>query len=97
MSCDIKYNDIIFSIQKKSRFNDTKHYVFIGLNEKNLTDIFEKLEKRQSITKEEVVLLKKIYPNDYLEWIGIVKKNISIKVDNVTNGIQLVTNFYFLN
>jgi hypothetical protein len=78
MSCDIKYDDIIFAVQKKSRFNNTKHYVFIGTTENIITVILNKLEKRQSITKDEVVLLKQNYPNDYLEWINIVKKNIVI-------------------
>ena len=36
MSCDIKYDNIIFSVQKISRFNNTENYVFIGTVENNI-------------------------------------------------------------
>ena len=87
MSCDIRIDEIIFAVQKKSRFNNTKHYVFIGPTENIITDILHKLENRKTITKEEVILLKHNYVNYYLEWINIVKQNIMIKF--IPNKIQI--------
>ena len=79
MSCDIKYDNIIFSVQKKSRFNNTENYVFIGTVNKVLYNILLKLENRKGISAEEVKLLKETYPNDYTDWIKIVKNKIKIK------------------
>lgn len=79
MSCDIKYDNIIFSVQKKSRFNNTENYVFIGTVDSIIYNILLKLENRKGINKEEVLLLKKTYPNDYNDWINIVKDKIKIK------------------
>ena len=87
MSCDIKYDNIIFSVQKVSRFNNTENYVFIGTTEKNIYDILLKLETRKTITKDEVLLLKNTYPDDYMEWINIVKNKIKIKF--IPNKIQI--------
>ena len=62
MSCNIKYEDLIFSIQKVSRFDLKEYYVFIGNTDQSLSNIFKKLENRQGISKDEVLLLKKDYP-----------------------------------
>ena len=79
MSCDIKYEKIIFSIQKISRFNDTVNYVFIGITEDPIKSILNKLENRENILKDEVLLLKKKYPNDFNNWIKLIKDKIKIK------------------
>jgi len=79
MSCDIKYEKIIFSIQKISRFNNTVNYVFIGITEDPITSILNKLENRENILKDEVILLKKKYPNDFNNWIKLIKNKIKIK------------------
>lgn len=79
MSCNIKYDDLIFSIQKVSRFNTNEYYVFIGDTDQSLSNIFKKLENRQGINKDEIILLKKNYPEYYTGWINIVKNKIKIK------------------
>ena len=79
MSCNIKYEDLIFSIQKVSRFDLKEYYVFIGNTDQSLSNIFKKLENRQGISKDEVLLLKKVYPEYYFQWINIVKNKIKIK------------------
>lgn len=104
MSCDIKYDNIIFSVQKKSRFNNTENYVFIGTVDEIIYNILLKLENRKSISKEEVLLLKKTYPNDYNDWINIVKNKIKIKfiqnkihIDDSINEIRKKIFVYLSN
>ena len=53
------------------------------------------MEKRENIIKDEVSLLKKTYPNDYLDWINMVKQKIKIKfvpckihIDDTVNDIR---------
>jgi hypothetical protein len=83
MACDIKYDNIIFSIYKKSRFNNDEVYVFIGIVEEKLKKIFNKLERRETIVKEDVLLLKDKYPYEFMDWINFVKNKIKIKfIDN---------------
>jgi hypothetical protein len=79
MSSDIKYEKIIFSVQKISRFNNTENYVFIGITEDPITSILNKLENRENILKNEVLLLKKNFPDDYMQWIKLIKNKIKIK------------------
>ena len=86
MSCDIKYNDICFSIQKVSRITK-EHYVFIGNIEGNILNILKKLENRNKILKEEIILLKKNFKDDYMDWINIVKNNI--KINFIPNKIYI--------
>ena len=80
MSCNISYDNLIFSIHKLSKnekIND--YYVFIGKTDENIKKILNKLENRLNIPKEEVLLLKNNYKDYYLDWISIVKKKIRIK------------------
>lgn len=86
MSCDIKYNDICFSIQKVSR-NTKEHYVFIGSTERNILNILKKLENRNKILKEEIIILKKHFKDYYNDWINIVKNNI--KINFISNKIYI--------
>lgn len=78
MTCNINYEKIIFSVFKKSRI-DNEYYVFLGNIEKNIKNILDKLEKRQSILRDEVLILKNNFPNDYMSWVNIVKNKIKIK------------------
>jgi hypothetical protein len=82
MACNIKYEEIIFSIQKMSRFNNTEYYVFIGETNNEIEHILKKLEKRDNIQSNEVKILKANYPKYYEEWINVVKKKIKIKFIN---------------
>ena len=79
MSCNIKYEELIFSVYKMSRFNDNEYYVFTGIVDPLLANIFKKLENRNSILKDEVLLLRKNYKDYYEDWVNIVKKKIKIK------------------
>ena len=97
MSCDIKYDKIIFTVQKVSRFgpNTYENYVFIGITDDIMLGILNKIEKRLNIKREEVLLLKQRYLNYYLEWIDIVKKKMKIKfipaliqIDDSINDIR---------
>jgi hypothetical protein len=88
MSCNIEYEKFIFSIHKKSRFNNDKYYVFIGIVENNIKKILNKLENRENILKEDLILLKNKYPNDFMSWINIVKEKIKIKFINNTIRID---------
>ena len=97
MSCDIKYDKIIFTVQKVSRFgpNTFENYVFIGITDDIMLGILNKIENRLNIKREEVLLLKQRYPNYYLEWIEIVKKKMKIKfipaliqIDDSINDIR---------
>jgi len=78
MACDIKYDNIIFSVYKKSRINN-EVYVFIGNVEEKTKKIFNKLEKRETIVKEDILHLKNKYPNEFMSWIDVVKNKIKIK------------------
>ena len=82
MACNIKYEEIIFSIQKMSRFNNTEYYVFIGETNNEIDNILKKLEKRDNIQSNEVKILKAKYPKYYEIWINVVKKKIKIKFIN---------------
>ncbi len=79
MTCNIKYEDIIFSIYKKSRLGNNEYNVFIGKVDDNIKNILKKLENRSSIVKTEVLLLKTTYPQYYMEWINIVKQKVKIR------------------
>ena len=79
MSCNIKYEELIFSVYKMSRFNENEYYVFIGITDPLITNILKKLENRNNILKDEVILLRKNYKDYYEDWINIVKKKIKIK------------------
>jgi hypothetical protein len=81
MSCDVKYDDIIFTIYKKSRISKDEYNVFIGKVNNNIENILKKLEKREGvITKDDQIILKKTYPKYFNQWIQIVKnKNIKLK------------------
>ena len=79
MSCNINYDKLIFSVHKMSKINKSVYYVFIGKTENRFKEIFEKLENRKTILKEEIILLKNNYPDYYLDWINIVKSKILIK------------------
>ena len=79
MSCNIHYDDIIFSVYKVSRINNNNiYYVFIGNTDKKIDNILKKLEQRKNITKDEVKILIQYYPNDYMNWVNIVKQKIKI-------------------
>lgn len=82
MSCNVKYENIIFSIYKKTRLGNDEFNVFIGNVNDKINNILKKLEKRSTILKDEVLMLKSAYPNYYMEWINIVKKNIKIRFIN---------------
>ena len=82
MACDIKYDNIIFSVYKKSRFNNNEVYVFIGVVEEKIKKIFDKLEKRETIIKDDILLLKDKYPHEFMDWINFVKSKIKIKFIN---------------
>ena len=79
MTCNIKYDDIIFAIHKKSRIGVDQYNVFIGKVSDKIEPILKKLEKRSSINRDEVLLLKSTYPKYFMEWINVVKNKIKIK------------------
>ena len=87
MSCDVKYEDIIFIIQKISRIAKNEYYVFSGNNDEKIKNILKKLEKRENISSEEVRILKNNFPNDYKKWIDLIKKKY--KVFFVQNKIHI--------
>jgi len=87
MSCDVKYEDIIFIIQKISRIAKNEYYVFSGNNDEKINNILKKLEKRENISSEEVRILKNNFPNDYKKWIDLIKKKY--KVFFVQNKIHI--------
>jgi hypothetical protein len=87
MSCDVKYEDIIFIIEKISRINKSEYYVFIGNNNENIDNILKKLEKRENISSDEVRILKNNFPNDYKNWIDLIKKKF--KVFFIPNKIHI--------
>ena len=87
MSCNINYDNIIFSIQKISRFNNTENYVFIGTTNEIIANILLKLEDRKAIIGDEVKILRKTYPDDYNDWINMVKNKIKIKF--IKNKIKI--------
>lgn len=103
MVCNIHYDKIIFSIFKKSKINN-EYYVFIGEVEENIRKILNKLEKRENIYKEEVLLLKNKYPNDVMNWIKIVKDKIKIyflpykiQIDDTVSDIKKKIFVYLSN
>ena len=85
MSCDVKYDDIIFTIYKKSRISKDEYNIFIGKVDSKIEVILKKLEKRDStITKDDQIKLKLAYPKYFTQWINIVKnKNINMKFINI--------------
>ena len=94
MSCNIYYEDIIFTICYVKR-DENKYYVFTGKVNNDLKIILEKIENRKNISSTEVILLKKTYPNYYMTWINIVKDkkkikfiNIKINIDDTINDIR---------
>jgi len=87
MTCNINYDNIIFSIQKISRFNNIENYVFIGTTNDIISNILLKLEDRKSISGDEVKILRKMYPDDYNDWINMVKNKIKIKF--IKNKIRI--------
>ena len=98
MSCNIDIENKIFSIQKMKR-SDKNNYIiqeyciFVGILDESIQKVLEKLEKREKglvITKDEQLLLKKYFPNDYISWINLLKKKIKIKFIN--NKIQIDDN-----
>ena len=88
MSCNVKYDDIIFAIYKKSRIGKDEYNVFIGKVDEKIDIILKKLEKRANIAKEEVLVLKLAYPQYFIEWINIVKNKIKIKFINIKINID---------
>jgi hypothetical protein len=87
MSCDVKYENIIFIIQKISRIAKNEYYVFVGNHNENINNIFKKLEKRENISSDEVRTLKNNFPNDYKNWIDLIKKKY--KVQFIPNKIHI--------
>jgi len=87
MSCDVKYDNIIFSVHKVSRFNINEYYVFIGDTDNNINNTLKKLEKRENLNKEDVKILRENYFDYYNEWINIVKNKI--KIIFIPNRIQI--------
>ena len=87
MSCDVKYENIIFIIQKVSRTSKYEYYVFIGNNSENVNNILKKLERRENISSDEVRILKNNFPNDYKNWIDLIKKKY--KVFFIPNKIHI--------
>ena len=80
MACNIPYDNVIFSVQKISRFGNGIHYVFIGKIEEKINNILKKFEDRKNISSEEIKVLKEIYSNDEINnWKNIVKNKIKIK------------------
>ena len=87
MACHVKYDNIIFSIQKVSRLNNIVTYVFSGNDDNIVTNILKKLERRENINKDEVRLLKNKFPEYYIEWINLIKKKQ--KVVFIPNKIHI--------
>lgn len=77
MSCNINYDNIIFSVEYVSKTERT-HYVFIGNVNIDIKKILDKIENRQKILKDEVLLLSKNYGKYYMNWINVVKNKIKI-------------------
>lgn len=94
MSCNIYYEDIIFTICYVKR-NENKYYVFIGKVNNDIKIILEKIENRKNISSSEVIILKKTYPKYYMDWINIVKErkkikfiDVKINIDDTINDIR---------
>ena len=94
MSCNIYYEDIIFTICYVKR-DENKYYVFTGKVNSDIKIILEKIENRKNISSTEVILLKKTYPNYYMDWINIVKDkkkikfiDVKISIDDTINDIR---------
>ncbi len=81
--CDLYFEDPYFSIEFVSKFNEEFNnliFIFTGVVEKNIKDIFEKIEKKKSTSKAELTLLDKTFPNDFKKWYKwIVKENKNIR------------------
>lgn len=88
MSCNYKLNFPLFKIVEIS-FEDKekKIYYFVGLtHNKDISDILKKIENKKIITKKELELLKKAYPNNYKNIASLLKteKNASFIFDKIT-------------
>jgi len=90
MSCNINYEDLIFSVQKMHR-NDKNGYdieeycIFIGTLEESIEKVLYKLEKREKglvITKDDQILLKKYFGDYYIDWINLLKKKVKLRFIN---------------
>jgi hypothetical protein len=77
--CNIKYNNPIISIHKINNLSISEYYVFIGEVTSEIDNILKKLENRKNTMKEELLILKKNYPDNYSNWIQIIKKKIKIR------------------
>ena len=78
MLCNLFYETPIYSIEKVSR-KETISYIFIGKVKKEVREILDLFEKKKSITKDKLSILKKEYPNDLKSWIETVKSKTKMK------------------
>ena len=88
MSCNYKLNFPLFKIVEISFINkEKKIYYFVGLtHNKDISSIFNKIEKKKIITKKELELLKKAYPNNYKNIASLLKteNNATFIFDKIT-------------
>jgi hypothetical protein len=77
--CNVKSIDPIISIHKINKLSYSEYYVFIGEVSPEIDRILKKLENRKNTPKEELLILKQNYPENFSSWIQIVKKGIKIR------------------
>ena len=62
MTCNIKYFNPIFTIEKINRSKNRECYIFIGTISDEINSIVLKIENRKNIKTDEVRILKDNYP-----------------------------------
>ena len=98
MSCNYKLNFPLFKIVEISFKDKEKNiYYFVGLTQnKDISAIFKKIENKKIITKKELELLKKAYPNHYKNIASLLKSKEQAKFIfdkiNMTNTINDIKN-----
>ena len=98
MSCNYKLYFPLFKIVEISfKDKEKKIYYFVGLtHNKEISSIFKKIENKKIITKKELELLKKVYPNNYKNIVLLLKTedNATFIFDKIamTNTINDIKN-----
>ena len=95
MSCNINYEDLIFSVQKmyrsdKNGYDIGEYCIFIGNLDESIEKVLNKLEKREKglvITKDDQILLKKYFSDYYIDWINLLKKRVKLRF--IANKIHI--------
>jgi hypothetical protein len=89
MTCNIKYFNPIFTIEKINRNKNREYYIFIGTISEEINNIILKIENRRNIKTNEVRILKNNYPIEYKEWIKIAKDDKNTIIKFIKNKINI--------